>query len=107
MYINDNCVFLSHILESPQDGGGDWPTNHLFCLNKRYNIIIVNSRINTFQFDELKIDIKQKKKLLIKTIFNSKIQFFNIDLRKGRYIGFDKYKDSIRFVQNKIPLQYE
>ena len=104
-YINDSCIFRNAILESPKNTGGGMPTDYCFKIKRNCSSYIIIKTCNSLIFNDKKLNIKGKK-ICMKTNINNKEQLFNINLRKGKYIEFYKYQDSISVLQKKLPIKY-
>lgn len=66
-----------------------------------------NVLISNRQVKKIYLKFSLKNNLVIKTFLNDKQEIFEIDLTKGKYIGFDKKIDELYLLQSKTPFEYD
>lgn len=100
LYINSLPIFKEKIIETNLTYGA---TGTQFICEKTKSINKGYLYGKPFKIDEKLID----DKLFLEVFLNGKKKIFNVDLKKGRYLGFNIEKEKLKFVQTIEPNFYD
>jgi len=96
--VNGAIILKNVIMTSDQSTGF---TNDYLAIFQKTNKIL------SVQLPHEATDVKAEKLITLMVTLNGKTSRFEVDPKKGKYVGFSKVNDQINFVQQKKKFVYD